>query len=121
MSDKKINIEVEEVNLEDLIVLGEDKLVNILIEYPSENEEGLITIVKSKAKIKQLTLNELRNLDLNNITVNTAVNILKKALYKQDETPFTNELILALPIGVSFAIAREIMKISGVDEDQLGF
>lgn len=121
MSDKKINIEVDEVSLEDLIVLGEDKLINISIEYPQETPDNLIEIVNTKAKIKQLTLKELRNIDLNNININTAIQILKKALFCQDGTPFSQELILSLPIGVSFAITREIMRISGVDEDQLGF
>lgn len=116
-----VKIEVDEVNLEDLIILGEDKLINILIEYPEENGEGLIKIVRTKAKIKQLTLKELRNIDVNNINVNTVVNILSKALFKQDETLFSKELILAMPIGVCFAITKEIMKISGVDENQLGF
>jgi len=113
-------IEVDEVNLEDLIILGDEKLINIKISYPEERE-GVIRIVNSKAKIKQLTLKELKNIDVNNITVDTAVSILRKALFKQDETLFSKELILALPIGVCFAITREIMKISGVDENQLGF
>ena len=116
-----VKIVVDEVNLEYLIILGEDKLINILIEYPEENGEGLIKIVRTKAKIKQLTLKELRNIDVNNINVNTVVNILSKALFKQDETLFSKELILAMPIGVCFAITKEIMKISGVDENQLGF
>lgn len=113
-------IEVDEVNLEDLIILGDEKLINIKISYPEERD-GVIRIVNSKAKIKQLTLKELKNIDVNNITVDTAVSILRKALFKQDETLFSNELILALPIGVCFAITREIMRISGVDENQLGF
>lgn len=113
-------IEVDEVNLEDLIILGDEKLINIKISYPEERE-GVIRIVNSKAKIKQLTLKELKNIDVNNITVDTAVSILRKALFKQDETLFSKELILALPIGVCFAITREIMRISGVDENQLGF
>ena len=45
------DIEVEETNLEDLILLGEDKLINVVIEYPTEN--GRVT---AKAKIKQLTI-----------------------------------------------------------------
>lgn len=113
-------IEVDEVNLEDLIILGDEKLINIKISYPEERD-GVIRIVNSKAKIKQLTLKELKNIDVNNITVDTAVSILRKALFKQDETLFSKELILALPIGVCFAITREIMRISGVDENQLGF
>lgn len=121
MKEEKAKIEIDETNLEDLIILGDDKLINISIEYPKENDKGLIENVKTKAKIKQLTLKELRNIDINNINLNTSVNILKKALFKQDETPFSEKLILALPVGVCFAITREIMKISGVNEDQLGF
>ena len=117
----EVKIEVDEVNLEDLIILGEDKLINISIEYPEEDDEGLIRIVRTKAKIKQLTLKELRNIDVNNINVNTIGTILSKALFKQDETSFSKKLILAMPIGVCIAITKEIMRISGVDENQLGF
>lgn len=117
----KTKIEVEETNLEDLIILGEDKLFNILIEYPKEDEDGQIVPVKTKAKIKQLTIKELRNIDVNNVNINTAITVLSKALFKQDETPFSKEVILALPIGVCFAITKEIFRISGVDEDILGF
>ena len=50
-------IEIDEINLEDAIVLGNDKLVNISIEYPRENEDGdVIETVKTRAKIKQLTM-----------------------------------------------------------------
>lgn len=108
-------IDVEETNLEDLILLGEDKLINIVIEYPTETGR-----VKAKAKIKQLTMKELRNLDLENPSFETNIKILSNALYKQDGTTFNQELILALPVGVVNAISAEIMKISGVDQD-MGF
>ena len=49
------------------------------------------------------------------------VNILTKALFKQDETPFEKELVLALPIGVVNEIAKEILKVSGVDRKDMGF
>lgn len=109
-------IDVEETNLEDLIVLGEDKLINIIIEYPTENDT-----VKVKAKIKQLTMKELRNVDVSKPSLETNVNILTKALFKQDETPFEKELVLALPIGVVNEIAKEILKVSGVDREDMGF
>lgn len=109
-------IDVEETNLEDLILLGEDKLINILIEYPTENDT-----VKVKAKIKQLTMKELRNIDVTKPSMETNVNILTKALFKQDETPFEKELVLALPIGVVNEIAKEILKVSGVDRKDMGF
>lgn len=109
-------VEVEEVGLEDLILLGEDKLVNILIEYPNV-ETG--DMVKAKAKIKQLTMKELRNIDLNRITLEISVDILNKSLFKQDGTPFSKELILNLPIGVVRKITNKILEISGVGDDDL--
>ena len=108
-------IEVEETNLEDLILLGEDKLIDVLIEYPTENGT-----VKAKAKIKQLTMKEIKNMDLQKVTAETSVEILNKALYQQDGTPFPEELILALPIGVVNALGNEILKVSGADRD-MGF
>ena len=108
-------IEVEETNLEDLILLGEDKLINILIEYPTEN--GNVT---AKAKIKQLTMKELRNIDFTNVTAETSIQILEKALFKQDGTPFSKELIMNLPMGVVNALGNKIMELSGADKD-MGF
>jgi sensor c-di-GMP phosphodiesterase-like protein len=96
-------------------LLGEDKLINIVIEYPTETSR-----IKAKAKIKQLTMKELKNLDLQRPSFETNINMLKKALFKQDGTAFSEELILALPVGVVNAISAEIMKISGVDQD-MGF
>ncbi len=108
-------VEIEEVGLEELILLGEDKLINIIIEYPTEDGE----IVKAKAKIKQLTMKELRNIDLNRITLEISIDILNKSLFKQDGTPFSKELILNLPIGVVRKITNKILEISGVGDDDL--
>lgn len=118
--EELINLEVEEVNLEDLILLGDDKLINISITYPEEIN-GNIKMVKTKAKIKQLTMKELRNIDINNINLETVINILQKGLFKQDETQFQKELLLNMPIGVCFAISKEIMRISGVENKEMGF
>ena len=104
-------IEVDEVNLEDLIILGDSKLMDISIEYP--NTEG--TVTKTKAKIKQLTMKELRNINLQKITYETNIKVLEKCLYKQDETKFDKELISYLPVGVANAITEQILRISGVD------
>ena len=108
-------IEVEETSLEDLILLGEDKLIDVLIEYPTENGK-----VKAKAKIKQLTMKELKNINLQNITAETSIQILEKALFKQDGAPFSKDLIMALPMGVVNALGNEIMRISGAEQD-MGF
>lgn len=113
MSSAKI--QVEETNLEDLILLGEEKLIDITIEYPTETGK-----VKAKAKIKQLTMKELKNIDLQNPSLETNIKILTQALFKQDDTPFSKDLILALPVGVVNAVSAEIMKVSGVEQD-MGF
>lgn len=110
-------IEVDEVNLEDLIILGDEQLINIKVDFP--RKDGTVSPVK--AKVKQLTIKELRNLDLNNITPDTSVKILEKSLFKEDETPFTKQLILNMPIGVINAITQEILKLSGVNETDMGF
>lgn len=108
-------IEIEETSLEELLLLGDDKLINIQIEYPTENGK-----VQAKAKIKQLTMKELKNMDLQRPSFETNIQILTKALYKQDGTNFTEEMILKLPVGVVNAISEQILRTSGVDKD-MGF
>lgn len=109
-------IEIEETNLEDLILLGEDKLIDILIEYPTENGP-----VKAKAKIKQLTMKELKNIDLKKPSLETSIQILETALYQQNGEPFPKDYILALPVGVVNAVGSEILRVSGTEERDMGF
>lgn len=110
-------ITVESTSLEDLLIMGDDKLINCSIEYPTENGT-----IQSKIKIKQLTMKELKNLDIdpNKTDIKTSIEILKKSLYRQDETPFSQELILKLPVGVANAISTKILELSGVEKD-MGF
>ena len=110
-------IEIEETNLEDLIVLGEDKLINILIEFPREDGE----LVKAKAKVKQMTMKELKNIDLENVTMDTSVLILSHALFTQEGNPFSKDLILNLPIGVVRELSAKILELSGIRDDIKGF
>ena len=88
---------------------------NYLKEYPTEDGK-----VQAKAKIKQLTMKELKNINLEKITAETSIQILEKALFKQDGTPFSKELILALPMGVVNALGNKIMEVSGAEQD-MGF
>jgi len=118
--EELMKLEVEETNLEDLIILGTDKLINILITYPEE-VDGKIEMIETRAKIKQLTIRDLKNIDLNNFNIEIVAKVLRKALFTQEEKPFGEKLILDAPIGVCIAIAKEIMRISGVDVSQLGF
>ena len=102
----------EEVNLEELILLGEDKKIPIIISYPREDGKR----IKAKALVKQLTLKELDRIQINrNNATRSNVMILEKALFKQDGSTFTSEELLALPIGVVNAIGNKILELSGVD------
>lgn len=107
-------IEVEETNLEDLILLGEDKKVTVVIEYPTDTGGR----VKAKALIKQLTLRELDDLKISqNNVLETNVQLLKKALFTSNGENFTEEMILSLPMGVVNALSDKIMELSGVNTD----
>ena len=112
MTNTKIN--VEETNLEDLILLGEDKHIPVLIDFPTGE-----TTVKVKALIKQLTLKEMDKINLNrNDPWKMNIEILKLALLKSNGDNFTKDELLALPVGVVNVVSEEIMKISGVNVDQ---
>ena len=102
-----------ELNLEDLIVLGDDKKIPITITFPKGDGES----VKAKALIKQLTLKELGNVNTkNNNLLDSSKLILRKALFKQDGSLFSDEEIEVLPVGVIIAISNRIMEVSGMDE-----
>ena len=102
-----------ELNLEDLIVLGDDKKIPITITLPKGDGES----VKAKALIKQLTLKELGNVNTkNNNLLDSSKLILRKALFKQDGSLFSDEEIEVLPVGVIIAISNRIMEVSGMDE-----
>lgn len=108
-------IMVEETNLEDLIVLGNDKLIDCKIEYPTT--EG--TKVKAKVKLQQLTMKELKNINLKDRSFENSIRILSKTVYKQDGTLFGKDLIMALPVGVINELSDTIMELSGVDVDKI--
>lgn len=102
-----------ELNLEDLIILGDDKKIPITITFPKGNGEN----VKAKALIKQLTLKELGNVNTkNNNLLDTSKLILRKALFKQDGSLFSDAEIEVLPVGVIIAISNRIMEVSGMEE-----
>jgi len=102
-----------DLNLEDLIILGDDKKIPITITFPRPDGEN----VKAKAQIKQLTLKELGNVNTTNMNLlQSSKLILRKALFKQDGTLFSNEEIEVLPVGVIVAISNQIMKVSGMEE-----
>ena len=111
MSESEVNIEVDEINLEDLIVLGEDTKIPISIEYP--RKDG--TVIKAKAYVKQLTLKELKGFNVNKSNLlESAMEILTKTLYKSDNTVYDMDEILVLPVGVVQALAEKILDLSGV-------
>lgn len=112
MNESKIK--VEETNLEDLIILGEDCHTPITIEFPKPNGE----IVKAKALIKQITVKEMKKVKTKgNTEVEIAIEVLQIGLLKQDGNQFNKEEILALPIGVVRSLSDKILEISGFNMD----
>jgi hypothetical protein len=108
-------VEHEEVNLEDLLVLGEEKKIPIHITFPNPDGE---TTSNAKALIKQLTLKELDGLKVQNNVASANRSILEKALFKQNGDTFTRQELNALPMGVVDAIATKILEVSGVNLEE---
>ena len=113
--NKTENVELLEdiVNLEELILLGDEKRIPILIEYPLPDGKR----VKTKALVKQLTIKELDNMKFTeeNLLPNS-IRILQKAMFKQNGDNFKKAEIQTMPIGAVRAIANTILELSGVDE-----
>ena len=102
----------EEVNLEELILLGEDKKIPITITFPTVDGER----VKAKALVKQLTLREMETIKINRDDLITANRILlEKALFKTNGEPYTRKELYLLPMGVVNAIAEKIFELSGIE------
>ena len=110
----KPSVEVEEVGLEDLIVLGERKKIPIHIIYP--NEDG--TKENAKALVRQLTLKEVDGLNFNSTVLKLNISVLRKALFKTTGEKFTNDELEVLPLGVVNAIANKILELSGVEQNR---
>ena len=110
----KPSVEVEEVGLEDLIVLGEKKKIPIHIIYP--NEDG--TKENAKALVRQLTLKEVDGLNFNSTVLKLNISVLRKALFKTTGEKFTNDELEVLPLGVVNAIANKILELSGVEQNR---
>ena len=103
----------EEVNLEELLLLGDDKKIPIIISFPLDDG----STVKAKALVKQLTMKEINNLKLDKkkSPLEISLLILENSLFKQDNTLFKEEELLSLPIGVVNAIGNKILELSGVE------
>ena len=108
-------VETEEVNLEDLLVLGEEKHIPIHITFPNPDGE---TTSNAKALIKQLTLKELNRIQISNDVASSNMSILERALFKQNGDTFSRSELEVLPIGVVNAIATKILEVSGVDLEE---
>ena len=102
----------EEVNLEELILLGEDKKIPVKITFPTVDGKQ----VKAKALVKQLTLREMETIKVNRDDLVTANRmLLEKALFKTNGEKYTKDELYLLPLGVVNALAEKIFELSGVD------
>lgn len=108
-----VEFQEEEFNLEELILLGDDKKIPIKIEFPKPNGE----IVKAKALIKQLTINEIDSVKSQDNQLAVAMLVLQKALFKTNGEPFSKPELRKLPIGVLNEIANKILEVSGINEE----
>lgn len=100
-------------DLEELILLGQDKKIPIIITYPLPDGRQ----VKAKVLVRQLTLKELDNIKSQNSNLlQMSLRVMKKALFTQDGNTLTQEQIKDLPIGVVIAISNKILELSGVDK-----
>ncbi len=105
-------IKVEETNLEDLIILGEDYHIPVSIEFPKPNGE----ITKAKALIKQITIKEMKKVQIQGKNeLEIAIEVLKVSLLKQDGSNFTVQEISYLPLGVVRSLSDKILEVSGIN------
>lgn len=110
MTDSKIK--VEETNLEDLIILGEDYHIPVSIEFPKPNGEK----TKAKALIKQITVKEMKKIQTKGKEdLDIAMEVLSVALLKQDGSNFSKEQISYLPLGVVRSLSDKILEVSGIN------
>ena len=108
-----MKVKKEQTNLEDLIILGAEKKVNIIIEFPVEDKK-----VEASAKISPLTLEELDEINvLEEDYLKMQMEVLKTNLFKNNGDNYSEEELKVFPIGVINNIVQEIMKISGIDYD----
>ena len=115
MKDEIIKLDHEELNLEDLIIMGDDKKIPIEVEFPTADGK----MVKARALIKQLTMGELDDVKLINDNPFAAnLLVLELALFKSNGEHFSMDELKLLPIGVVNAIASKIMEISGVNLEE---
>lgn len=108
-------IDIDEIQLEELILLGEDKKIPITIEFPQGDKK-----VIAKALIKQLTLKETSEINIKKTNdIETSIEVLEQCLFKHNGENFTKQEILSLPMGVVNSISMKIMEVSGIDTNTL--
>lgn len=103
----------EEMNLEDLIILGADKKIPLIIEYP--NLDG--TKTAAKLFCKQLTLRELENVNTSSNNLKDILPVLRKTLFKQNGDNFSKPELMEMPLGVLKALMIKIFELSGMHDE----
>jgi hypothetical protein len=115
--NEKENVEFEEevFSLEELILLGDDKRIPIIIEYPLPDGSR---VVKSRAYVKQLTIKELDNIKVTDENmIKSSMLILQKAMFKENGELYSRNELGVLPIGVIKTVADKILALSGMDSE----
>ena len=108
MEDKELKIEAlndEVVDLETLIVDGEDALIPLQFVYPNTDR-------KTGVYIKPLTGQSFKDMDANRVN---AITLLDGCLFDLEKNPLPVNVIERLPAGVIFELYKKLSEISGIE------
>lgn len=102
--------EEEIFELDQIITEGINAKIPFSFTYPN-------TTKKVGVMVRPLSTNEYQKAILRSkrLKTNFLIELAKIGVYKMDESPFPEELIMELPAGVITRITNEINRISGVE------
>lgn len=101
-------VNTEVVDIETLIVEGEDALIPLRFIYPNTDK-------KTGVYLKPVTGESFKDIDAT--TVN-AITLLDGCLYDLQKNPIPLHVIEKLPAGVLVGLYRKLSEISGIDLDE---
>lgn len=113
--NKELEVNTKTRTLESLILEGENTQIQITIEYPTSNGTVPVgAIIKPINSVDWNNLFQQYGQDANKFNIAT----LAKGLYTQEGEQLPPELLMKMPAGVVDSILKQIMAISGIQEDK---
>ena len=113
-ADNELTIEPvndELVDLETLILEGEDSLIPLKFVYPNTDR-------KTGVYMKPLTGKEFKNVNVNKIN---AITLITGCLFDMNKEALPGNVIEKLPAGVILELYRKLCEISGIELDEERF